>query len=134
MAIISIHTTETSSLVQRLSSGSRPRPAWACRGEGRAFIYVGGVLAVQTRAATDADAVAEAVRQFRMTRPDRQRERAATAEPQLHTLGNLVGNNSHFGSCPTCGSQHMSTHDRVYVDPQHAHVYYCDRHPPRSCH
>ena len=39
---------------------------------GRAFLYVDGTLCVQTRARTDAEAVRQAVRQFRLTRADRK--------------------------------------------------------------
>jgi hypothetical protein len=31
-------------------------------------------------------------------------------------LGNLIGGSSYFGMCRRCGSQHVSTHDRVVVD------------------
>jgi len=62
MAIM-IHTSRTTTQ-QRL-----------VRGCGYAFIYLGGQLVVQTRAATDAEAVKEAVRQFRMTRSDRRASR-----------------------------------------------------------
>lgn len=66
-AAITIHTGATTA--QHHASG-------VC---GRAFIYVGGLLVASARGATDADAVKEAVRTFRLTRHDRQRELAAGA-------------------------------------------------------
>lgn len=33
----------------------------------------------------------------------------------LEYLGNVVGGSSYFGACAKCGSQFMSTHDRVVV-------------------
>ncbi len=46
---------------------------------------------------------------------------------QLQTLGNLIGSSSHLGSCPTCGAQHMSTHDRVLPNPSAPWQFVCAR-------
>lgn len=35
--------------------------------------------------------------------------------PQIQTLGNVIGGRRYFGACFACGSQFMSTHDRVVV-------------------
>lgn len=32
--------------------------------------------------------------------------------PGLICLGDFLGTNRHFGHCPTCSTQHVSTHDR----------------------
>lgn len=54
--------------------------------------------------------------------------------PPLRTLGDLLGTLRYFGQCARCGSQFMSTHDRVYVDPRpaYSHVLYCERCPPKT--
>lgn len=45
----------------------------------------------------------------------------------LVTLGNVIGGSSHFGQCPKCGSQHMSTHDRVQPNPKAPWQFFCER-------
>jgi hypothetical protein len=46
---------------------------------------------------------------------------------QLQTLGNLIGGSAHFGACPKCGAQHVSTHDRVQPNPKAPWVFFCAR-------
>lgn len=43
----------------------------------------------------------------------------------LQALGNLIGGSSYMGFCPFCGSQHMSTHDRVMVNPSAPWQFIC---------
>lgn len=43
----------------------------------------------------------------------------------LQALGNLIGGSSYFGICPKCGGQHMSTHDRVLVNPAASWQFIC---------
>ncbi len=64
-ARISVHISQTSAVAARYN---------ALRGQpcGYAFIYVDGACVVQTRAATDSEALREARRQFRLTRADRR--------------------------------------------------------------
>lgn len=38
-----------------------------------------------------------------------------SSHPTVQYLGDVIGGSSHFGHCPKCGSQHVSTHDRVVV-------------------
>ena len=48
---------------------------------------------------------------------------------QAEHLGNVIGGARYFGSCPSCGSQHMSTHDRVFAVRVNGcgHAIYCGR-------
>ena len=36
-------------------------------------------------------------------------------DARLKYLGDVLGSLRYFGQCPTCWTQHMSTHDRVLV-------------------
>lgn len=47
---------------------------------------------------------------------------------ELQSFGDVIGSSQHFGQCPRCGRQHMSTHDRVYV---HGHQVFCRHCPPQ---
>lgn len=56
------------------------------------------------------------------------------AAPALTALGNLIGGSSYFGQCSRCGTQFMSTHDRVVEDPNNPlaphRPYACERCAP----
>lgn len=49
---------------------------------------------------------------------------ADATQPRLQTLGDVLGSLRYFGQCPDCGSQHVSTHDRVLV---RGHELVCER-------
>lgn len=44
---------------------------------------------------------------------------------QLTCLGDFLGSGRYFGQCPTCGAQHVSTHDRGRPYPQAPWFFQC---------
>lgn len=38
-----------------------------------------------------------------------------TNNTELKSLGDVIGGANHFGGCFTCGTQFLSTHDRVHA-------------------
>lgn len=50
-------------------------------------------------------------------------------QPKLRYLGDVIGSSRHFGQCPRCGGQHMSTHERVSEEGagRFGHGYLCER-------
>lgn len=48
-------------------------------------------------------------------------------KPTAQALGDVIGGGRYFGKCAACGSQFMSTHDRVVVIDGELHCVKCVR-------
>lgn len=75
--------------------------------------YYHGYKAGTEGAASDPGAFLQYQSKHRRSAGSGARAMVANATPKIEVLGDVLGPLTYMGSCPRCGRQHMSTHDRV---------------------